>query len=151
MAGGPETRILSRYAPDMTLKRGPKRKAWIIIADAPRPPFQDQVFGGVAPGNPLAVFPARTNMRTLRAVVDAFVQNFLRYPSDMVAYLTRDGAPYRAQEESWGQQVMGGFNPYVEAIRVDDLRVVMDTETGEEHFEYTRRPPIVPHHLRGES
>lgn len=135
----------------MTLRRGPKRKAWIIIADAPRPPFQDRVFGGVSPRTPLAVFPSRTSTKVLRAVVDAFVQSFNDFPSDMESYLTRAGAPYAAKDEAWGQQVMGGYNPYVEAIRVDDLRVVTDVDTGDEHFEYTRRPPTIPYRLRNEA
>lgn len=126
----------------MTLTRGPKRKAWVIIADTPRPPYQDRTFGGVPPGVPLAVFPSRTSKAVIQRVVDAFVQNFASSASDMADYLKKGGAPYKAEVHALGQEVMGGYNPYVEAIQVDDLRVVTDTETGAEYFEFTRRPPF---------
>lgn len=132
----------------MAMRRSRKRKAWVIVADRPRAPYADQVFGGVAPGVPLAVFPSRTPFAVVQGVVDAFAQNFSGYPSDMIDYLRREGAPYSARREGWGQEIMGGYNPYVEAFRVDDLQVVTDTDTGEERFTFTRRPPTPSRPLR---
>jgi hypothetical protein len=127
----------------MRERKSTKRKAWVVAYDEPRPPFRGQRFCGVEPGEPLAVFDSRLAPARLLLVVDAFVQNFFGYPSDMTDYVRR-AAPYAAKVEGWGQQVIGGFNPYVEAFRVDDLCVVTDTDTGEERFEYTRRPLTTP-------
>lgn len=88
------------------------------------------------------MFPSRTSKAVIQRVVDAFVQNFASSASDMADYLKKGGAPYKAEVHAFGQEVMGGYNPYVEAIQVDDLRVVTDTETGVECFEFTRRPPF---------
>lgn len=126
--------------------RSRKRKAWVVTYDDPRPPYQGQEFGGVEPGQPLAVYDSRLGVNRLLIVVDAFVQSFSRSPEDMAQYL-QPGAPYAAKVEGWGQQVMGGYNPYVEAFRVDDLTVVTDTDTGEQRFEYTRRPPTRPRYI----
>ena len=128
----------------MTTTRSRKHKAWVVVADQPRPPFQEIVFGGVPPGVPLAVFPPRLTTEKIRLVVDAFVQNFNATADDMADYLKREDAPYAAKVHSWGQTVTGGFNPYVEAFRVDDLQVVIDHETGERRFKFTRKQPQKP-------
>jgi hypothetical protein len=124
------------------LTRSRPRPAWIVVYDEPRPPIKDVVFGGVPPGQPLAVFPSTWGIDRLLPVVDAFVQSFSMAPSEKTGYLPRGHKPYAAERHNWGREIMGGYNPYIEAFRVPDLTVVHDDETGGERFEYTR--PTLP-------
>ncbi|MFI8632159.1 hypothetical protein ACIGEP_06165 [Microbacterium sp. NPDC077663] len=131
----------------MPEKRGPKRKAWVIVYDDPRGPFRDSRYGVAEPGEPLAIFPSRTPIERIMAAVDALVQALtVTYVEDRIDYLKKD-VYGRAEKHGWGQQVMGGTNPYIEAFRVEDLRLVTDTETGATRFEFTRQPPDAPRHL----
>ena len=122
-----------------------KRKAWVITIDSPRRTKSGEIRFDLLPGVPLAVLPVRTPIREVMRVVDGFAQLLNGYPSDMVDYLKKDGAPYAARKTQWGQEVEGSHSPhYVQAFRVDDLRAVVDAESGQERFEYTRRPAVKP-------
>lgn len=127
----------------MTLTRGSRRKAWVIVVDTPRPPVEDPLLGGAAAGEVIAVFPPQWGISRLVPIVDAYVQ-LLCSPADKDAYLKPRTAPYAAEVVAFGQQVSGGYNPYVEAFRVDDLVLVEDSETGRTSYAYTRRPAFTP-------
>lgn len=131
----------------MTIERTEPSKAWIIIADKPRSSYMAESIREITAGQPLAVFPPTWGLDRLLPIVDGFVQFIMNSPEDMLPYLKSKDAPYRAQKEAWGQQAMGGFDPYVEAISVGDLRLCTDTESGENWFEYTRIAPQKPGHL----
>jgi hypothetical protein len=140
----------------MATKRGRKRKAWVIILDSANPPAHQDVFERIERDQPLAVLPSRTSTDTVLVVVDSLLQAFIwRDGDDRTRFLTRvdpkksETSYGRAQKHDWGQTVMGGTNPYIEAFRVDDLQVVTDTETRRSRFEYTRTPIQRPHHLDG--
>jgi hypothetical protein len=138
----------------MALKRDRKRKAWVIVLDSANPAAHEEILARAEVGQPLAALPPRTSIDKVLAVVDALVQVYLwRDAEDRMRFLKPveprkpETAYGRAQKHDWGQQVMGGFNPYIEAFRVDDLRLVTDIETGQTSFEYTRRPAFVPPHI----
>lgn len=129
----------------MPEKRGRKRKAWVIVYDNPRPPYRGERYGGVEPGEPLVVLSSRTDIHKIQLVVDALVQALtVTYVEDKEDYLRKPPVHGKAEIHAWGQQVMGGTNPYIEAFRVDDLRVVTDTETGATRFTFTRVTPSPP-------
>ncbi|MFT4281300.1 hypothetical protein [Microbacterium sp.] len=126
----------------------------MIVLDSANPLAHSDVYAGVDAEQPLAVLPPRTSVDKVLAVVDAFVQAFIwRDADDRTRFLTPvnprkpETAYGRAERHSWGQQVMGGVNPYIEAFQVDDLQVVTDPETGASRFEYTRRPVQRPSFL----
>lgn len=125
----------------MTGRSVRKRKAWVLTIGSANPPAHPDVFDRFEPGQVLAVLPSRTPSERVAFAVDALVQTLLfNDPEDQVAWLTRDGAPYRAERHNSrnGTQVMGGHNPYIEAFVVEDLRVTADPETGRGRFEFTR-------------
>jgi len=103
------------------------------------------------PKQPLAIYPATWSLNRLLPIIDGFVQFIMNSPDDMLAYLKPKDAPYRAQKQAWGQQADGGYDPYIEAIPVDDLTLCTDSETGKSWFEYTRKPPQAPRHLTEDS
>lgn len=81
-------------------------------------------------------------------VIDGFVQFIMNSPDDMLPYLKPKDAPCRAEKHDYGRQAMGGYDPYIEAIYVDDLTLCVDTETGKRWFDYTRRPAELPRFVR---
>lgn len=127
----------------MALTRGSRRKAWVIVVDTPRPPIEDPQLGGAPAGEVIAVFPPLWGIDRLVPIVDAYVQ-LLCSPADKHAYLKPGKAPYAAEVVAFGQQVSGGYNPYIEAFRVDDLVLVEDSDTGRTSYDYTRQPAITP-------
>lgn len=131
----------------MAIEKSKPRKAWIIIADEVRNPHMAEAVRQFEPKQPLAIFPWRWGLDRLLPTIDGFVQFIGNSPDDMVTYLKPKEVPYPAKKEAWGQQAMGGYDPYIEAIRVDDLTLCLDTESGNRWFEYTRKPPVVPKHL----
>lgn len=132
----------------MAIEKNKPRKAWIIIADEVRNPYIAESIVPIKPKQPMAVYPPQWKIDRLLPIIDGFVQFIMNSPDDMLPYLKPKDAPYRAETHSWGQQAMGGYDPYIEAIYVDDLTLCVDTETGERWFEYTRLPPTTPRHLR---
>lgn len=125
--------------------------AWIIVAVERKPSPNDVSYGNVPLGTPIAVLPMETPVEAVRTAVDTLVQclSLNRYPSDLIPYITEGrSAPYQARTAAWGQQVHGGFDPYVEAFRVDDLVVVTNQETGEERFDFTRNTPVKPQSMK---
>lgn len=131
----------------MTIEKSKPRKAWIIIADEARNPHIAESIVPIKPKQPMAVYPPQWKLDRLLPIIDGFVQFIGNSPDDMLPYLKPQTAPYRAEAHAWGQQAMGGYDPYIEAIRVDDLTLCLDTESGNRWFEYTRKPPVVPKHL----
>lgn len=122
-----------------------KRKARVIVIDSPRRTEPGDIRFDLQPGVPLAVLPVRTPSREVKRVVEGFAQLLDGYPSDMVDYPRKDGGPYKAKVTQWGQEVEGSHSPhFVQAFKVDDLRVIADAETGQERFEYTRKPAVRP-------
>lgn len=117
----------------------------MITIDSPRPASQGEIRFDLQPGVPLAVLPVRTPVKEIERVVDGFAQLLNGYPSDMIDYLRKGEAPYKARTAQWGQEVEGSHSPhFVQAFKVDDLRVVTDPETGQDKFEYTRRSAVRP-------
>lgn len=131
----------------MSINKTQPRKAWIIVADKIRNQNMAEASMKFKPNQPLAVFPPQWGVDKLLPIIDAFVQFISNSPTDMIDYARPNQAPYLAQKEAWGQEGMGGYDPNVYAIHVDDLVVCTDAETGESWFEYTRKPSTRPRHL----